>query len=121
MPLGAIRSVYTVVNDMNLMQAFYEGALELPLAFRDRDNWCQLKAGPVSFALSSPAEGAKDACGSVVVFDAIDMAVVAQRIERLGGRHLSSRNMGPHGSVATFADPENNLFQLHARSGGRSG
>jgi hypothetical protein len=25
--------------------------------------------------------------------------------------------MGSHGSVATFADPENNLFQLHVRPG----
>jgi len=26
--------------------------------------------------------------------------------------------MGAHGSVATFADPENNLFQIHVRQGG---
>jgi predicted enzyme related to lactoylglutathione lyase len=115
MPLGTIRSVYTVANDMDLMQAFYAGALELPLAFRDRDNWCQFKAGQVSFALSSPSEAPRDARGSVIVFDAIDVTAFAQRIERLGGRHLSSRDMGSHGSVATFADPENNLFQLHVR------
>src|SRR5260370_20618183 len=118
MPLGTIRSVYTVANDMDLMHAFYEGALELPLAFRDRDNWCQFKAGPVSFALSSPSDAAKGARGSVIVFDAIDVAVLAERIERLGGRHLSSRDMGSHGSVATFADPANNLFQLHVLLGG---
>ena len=41
MPLGSIRTVYTVATDMNRMQAFYAGALELPLTFRDRDNWCQ--------------------------------------------------------------------------------
>src|SRR3954447_5046390 len=104
MPAGAIRTVYTVTNDMDLMQAFYEEALELPLAFRDRDNWCQFKAGPVSFALSSPSEAAEGARGSVIVFDAIDLAAFAPRIERLGGRHLSSRDMGSHGSVATFAD-----------------
>jgi predicted enzyme related to lactoylglutathione lyase len=53
----------------------------------------------------------------VIVFDAADLASVAARIERLGGRHLASRDMGAHGSVATFADPEGNLFQLHVRSG----
>jgi predicted enzyme related to lactoylglutathione lyase len=99
MPLGAIRSVYTVANDMDLMQAFYEEALELPRAFRDRDKWCQFKAGQVPFALSSPSEAAKGARGSVIVFDANDVAVFVQRIERLGGRHLSSRDMGSHGSV----------------------
>jgi predicted enzyme related to lactoylglutathione lyase len=118
MPLGAVRSVYTVASDMDLMRAFYEEALELPLAFRDRDNWCQFKAGPVPFALSSPSEAAQGARGSVIVFDAIDLAAFAPRIERLGGRHLSSRDMGSHGSVATFADPENNLFHLHVRPGG---
>ena len=117
MPLGTIRSVYTVANDMDLMHAFYEGALELPLAFRDRDSWCQFKAGQVSFALSSPSEAAQGARGSVIVFDAIDMAALAERIERLGGKHLSSRDMGSHGIAATFADPENNLFQLHVRPG----
>jgi hypothetical protein len=53
MPLSPIRSVYTVAQDMDLMHAFYGEALELPLAFRDRDKWCQFKAGLVSFALSS--------------------------------------------------------------------
>ncbi len=84
MPFDAVRTVYTVANDMDLMQAFYQGALELPLAFRDRDNWCQFKTGQVSFALSSPSEAADAARGSVIVFDAIDVAVFAQRIERLG-------------------------------------
>jgi predicted enzyme related to lactoylglutathione lyase len=117
MPLGTIRTVYTVANDMDLMRAFYEQALDLPLAFRDGDNWCQFKAGQISFALSSPFEAAQGARGSVIVFDATDVTAFAQRIERLGGRHLSSRDMGSHGSVATFADPENNLFQLHVRFG----
>jgi predicted enzyme related to lactoylglutathione lyase len=118
MPLGTIRTIYTVAHDMDLMQAFYAQTLQLPLAFRDRDNWCQFKAGPVALALSSPAEAAQGARGSVIVFDATDLAALAQRIERLGGRHLASRDMGSHGSVATFADPENNFFQLHVRPGG---
>ena len=118
MALNAIRSVNTVARDLDLMQAFYEGALELPLAFRDGDNWCQFEAGQVSFALSSPSEAAQGARGSVIVFDANDVAVFVQRLERLGGRHLSNRDMGSHGSVATFSDPENNLFQLHVRPGG---
>ena len=50
-------------------------------------------------------------------FDAAELASVAARIERLGGRHLASRDMGAHGSVATFADPEGNLFQLRVRPG----
>lgn len=117
MSFGAVGSVYTVAHDMDRMQAFYAAALELPLAFRDQDNWCQFKAGPIAFALSSASEAAKDARGSVVVFDATDVAEAAARIERLGGRHLLTRDMGTHGRVATFADPEGNLFQLHVRPG----
>jgi predicted enzyme related to lactoylglutathione lyase len=118
MILGAVGSVYAVASDMDLMRAFYEEALELPMAFRNRHNWCQLKAVQVAFALSSASEAAKGARGSVIVFDTVDVAVVAQRIERLGGRHLSSRDMGSRGSAATFADPENNPFQLDVRPGG---
>jgi predicted enzyme related to lactoylglutathione lyase len=118
MPVSAIRSLCTVVYDMDLMQAFYQGALELPLGFRDRGNWSQFKTGQISFALSAASEAAQGARGSVIVFDVVDVTAFAQRIERLGGRHLSSRDMGSHGSVATFADPENNLFQLHVRAGG---
>jgi predicted enzyme related to lactoylglutathione lyase len=98
---------------MDLMQAFYGGALGLPLSFRDHDKWCQFKAGPVAFALSSSSEAAPGAKGSVIVFGATDVAVLTEQIERLGGRHVSSRDMGQHGSVVTFADPEDNLIQLH--------
>ncbi|WGD50190.1 VOC family protein [Bradyrhizobium sp. CB1650] len=115
MPSSAIRSAYTVAHVMDRMQAFYAEALELSLAFRDQDKWCQFKAGPITFALSSASEAARDARGSVIVFDATDMAAAAVRIERLGGQHLATRDMGAHGSVATFADPEGNLFQLHVR------
>ena len=72
MPLGAIRSVYTIAQDMDLMQTFYGGALELPLAFRDQDKWCQFKAGPLPFALSSRSEAAAGARGSVIVFSATE-------------------------------------------------
>ena len=66
MPPSTVRSVYTVAQDIDLLHAFYEGALGLPLAFRDRDRWCQFKAGPLPFALSSGAEAAPGARGSVI-------------------------------------------------------
>jgi predicted enzyme related to lactoylglutathione lyase len=68
-------------------------------------------------SVCTPSEAAQGARGSAIVFDAIDVAAFPQRIQRFGGRHLSGRDMGSHGSVATFADPENNLFQLHVRQG----
>jgi len=53
----------------------------------------------------------------VIVFEATDVAALTERIEHLGGRQISSRDMGQHGNVVTFADPEDNLFQLHIRPG----
>src|SRR5258706_15209964 len=118
MPLSAIRSIYTVASDMDLMRAFYEEALELPLAFRDRDNWCQIKAGPVAFALSSPSEAAKGARGSVIVFDAVDVAVVSQRIERLVGVDLFIRGIGADRKFSQFSAPQKNRFLMHDRHRG---
>src|SRR5258708_35307217 len=82
MALGAVRSVYTVASAMDLMRVFYEEALELPLAFRDRDNWCQFKAGPVPFSLSSPAQAAGGAPGSVIPFDPTELAALPTRRRR---------------------------------------
>lgn len=119
MPMHRIQSVYTVVHDMDRAQAFYEQALELPMSFRDRSAWCQFKVGPTNFALSSPGEAAAGARGSVVVFETSEADVVGRRIARLGGHHVASRDMGAHGIVATFADRENNLFQLLVVSGAK--
>lgn len=117
MPINRIQSVYSVVSDMDRLQAFYERALGLPLAFRDRHAWCQFKIGQTVFALSSPAEAAVGARGSVVVFETMDPHTLAERILQFGGRHLMDRDMGAHGRVMTFADPEDNRFQLYARAG----
>jgi predicted enzyme related to lactoylglutathione lyase len=106
------RCVYTAVRDMDLVQPFYETLLGMAPTFRDRAAWCQFKVGATSFALSSPEEAAAGARGSIVVFEASDTETVRQRIEPLGGRQLGLRGMGAHGTVATFCDPENNLFQI---------
>ena len=39
---------------------FYEGALELPLAFRDSNNWCQVKAGGEGYAGRSASSAGLD-------------------------------------------------------------
>jgi hypothetical protein len=75
---------------MDLMHAFYEGALEFPSAFRDRDNWCQFRAGPVSVALSSRSKAAKGARGSLIVFDAVDVVSFG----RLYGRQRTNQPCG---------------------------
>jgi hypothetical protein len=105
MPLSSIRSVYAVANDMDLMR-FTKGRWSFRWHSGIATTGVSSKPGRVSFALSSLSEAAKGARGSLIVFDAIDVAAFVQRIERLGGPHLSNRNMGSHRSVATFADPD---------------
>lgn len=115
--MRSIRSVYSLAKDLGRMSAFYEKALGLERTFRDGDRWAQFKAGSAIFALSSPDEAAPGAAGSVVVFDAVDLEAITQKVERFGGKLVAVRDMGAHGRVATLLDPEGNLFQLHVRHG----
>jgi len=116
MSIHRIQSVYTVVRDMDRMQDFYSRGLGLATRFRDADAWCQFGVGSANFALSSPAEAAAGARGSVVVFETDDLAATRTRIEQAGGRCLLERDMGTHGTVLTFADVEDNLFQVFAKA-----
>lgn len=116
MPIQKIQSIYTVVRDMDRMQDFYTRGLGLALKFRDADAWCQFGVGTGNFALSSAAEAARGAQGSVPVFETDDPAATRAGIEQAGGRFLMQRDMGAHGVVLTFADVEENLFQVFAKA-----
>ncbi|WP_219219345.1 VOC family protein [Variovorax boronicumulans] len=116
MPIHKIQSIYTVVRDMDRMQDFYARGLGLTLRFRDADAWCQFGVGGSNFALSSTAESARGAQGSVPVFETDDPGATRTDIEQAGGRFLMQRDMGAHGVVLTFADVEENLFQVFAKA-----
>ena len=60
MGVQKIQSVYTVVNDMEVLQAFYSQVLGLQPKFRDKDRWTQFSVAHTNFALSSAEEAA---CG----------------------------------------------------------
>ena len=116
MAIQRIQSVYSVANNMDRAQRFYESALGLSLKFRDGERWCQFSVGNTNFALSAPAEAPVAAKGSVVVFEAESLDGVRQQVEEGGGKFLSTRDMGSHGAVVTFQDPEGNLFQVFAKA-----
>ena len=111
-----LRSVYTVIGDMDEAQRFYSEALGLSLAFRDGARWCQFRCGETSFALSAPEEAVPGASGSVPVFEAANLDEAASRVEAAGGTLLGRRDMGTHGTVLSCADPEGNPFQIFARA-----
>jgi predicted enzyme related to lactoylglutathione lyase len=110
-----MRSVYTVVRDMDGAEGFYRAALGLAPGFRDGSRWCQFSLGETGFALSSADEAAPGAAGSVAVFEAEDLDAAAARVQAAGGTLHGRRDMGSHGAVLTCADPEGNLFQIFAR------
>lgn len=116
MSVQKIQSVYRVVNDMELLQAFYSQALGLQPKFRDQDRWTQFSVGNTNFALSSAEEAAPDAAGSVIVFEVASLAGFRESVERAGGRFVGERDMGSHGTVLTFKDPEGHPFQVFSKS-----
>lgn len=116
MPMLKIQSVYTVVQDMDALQTFYSQVLGMPPKFRDDDRWTQFSVGNTSFALSCGAEAAPGAKGSVVVFEAASLEGVRDRIEGAGGQLIGERDMGAHGQVLSFQDPEGHPFQVFSKS-----
>lgn len=111
-----LQSVYTITKDMDALQGFYSRILGMQPKFRDKDRWTQFTVGNNNFALSSPEEAAQGATGSVVVFEATGLDGISESVEGAGGKLLGERDMGAHGKVLTFMDPEGNPFQVFSKS-----
>ena len=105
-----------VARNVGRVAEFWQRALGLPVRFRDADRWVQLKAGEHAFAIASQAEGVPDQAGAVPVFEVDDLEAQATAIAEHGGRVLSTRDMGDHGHLLTFSDPEGNVAQLFSRA-----
>lgn len=110
-----VQNIYHVARDMSRLRAFYETALALPLKFVDGDRWIQFGLHGTNFSLSSPAEAVRNASGAVVVFEVDSLDYAEDHIAAEGGRVMGRRDMGSHGQVLTFADPEGNVIQLFCR------
>ena len=114
--LKRVQSVYYTVKDMDRAVAFYEQTFGMKLKFRDGDKWAQFDAGNVNFALSSPEESASLEGGAVTAFEVDEMAPYQAAIEAAGCTILQQRDMGSHGRVLAFRDPDGNIVQLFAKA-----
>ncbi len=116
-----LQSVYIVAKDIDRLSEFYLSALNLPIQFRDSNKWTQFRQERSAFALSSPEEAAPAAVGAVPVFQVAAEArdEVQRKILSAGGQLLATRDMGTHGAVSTWRDPEENIFQLFSKSSAR--
>ncbi len=115
--LKRVQSVYYTVKDMDRAAAFYETVFGMKLKFRDGAKWTQFDAGNVSFALSSAEESASTEGGAVVALEVDDLDAYVARMTEAGATLLQQRDMGAHGKVAAFRDPEGNVVQLFAKAG----
>ena len=111
-----VQNAYHVVRDMGRLRSFYESFLGLPLKFADGDRWTQYGVQEVNFSLSSVEEAARGSAGVVVVFEVDRLDGAEELLAAEGGRVVDRRDMGSHGQVLTFADPEGNVAQLFCRN-----
>jgi predicted enzyme related to lactoylglutathione lyase len=116
-----LQAVYLVAKDIGRLEDFYASALGMPVQFRDDNKWTQFRLQRSAFALSSAEEAAQGAVGAVPVFRVAGEAqdTVRQNILSAGGRVVAQRDMGTHGVVTTYQDPEENLFQVFSPSSTR--
>lgn len=116
MSIQRIQNVYVVVRDMSAMLSFYRDVLGTPPKFKDEERWTQFGVGGSNFALASQEEAAPGAAGAVVVFEATSLEGVRATVEQAGGRWTEDRDMGSHGQVLTFLDPEGRAFQVFSKT-----
>jgi len=111
-----LQNIHFVTRDLDRVCEFWQRALGLSMRFRDADRWVQLKAGESPLAIASPDEGVAGQIGAVPVFEVGDLQSHSQAITVHGGRIVSIRDMGDHGRVLTFSDPDGNVAQLFERA-----
>ncbi|WP_447774305.1 VOC family protein [Variovorax boronicumulans] len=111
-----VQNVFVVAKEPASLHAFYEGALGLPMKFRDGDRWIQYGVGNTNVALACLEEAAPATSGLVMVLEVDDFEGAQERIVAAGGQVLGLRDMGDHGAVLSLRDPEGNLVQLFRRA-----
>lgn len=112
-----LKNIHFAARNFGRAADFWQQAMGLPVRFRDADRWIQLKAGEDPFAIAALEEAVPDQRGAVPVFEVDDLEAHSAAIVEHGGSVLSDRDMGSHGRVLTFSDPEGNVAQLLTRSG----
>jgi predicted enzyme related to lactoylglutathione lyase len=116
MKVLSLQNAHYSVRDMDRARAFYETLLGAEPAFSDGAQWTQFKVAGRGFALSSGTESVEGQAGAVLVIEVDDLEAAEAEVTSLGGSVLDTRDMGSHGSVLTFRDPDGNLVQLFARA-----
>jgi catechol 2,3-dioxygenase-like lactoylglutathione lyase family enzyme len=110
--IGPIDHVYYWTRDMNRAVAFYTEVVGLSLVSRSGDEWAELDAGPVRFALHGTDEGDLPG-GGTVVLRVEDLDSARWTLEQRGARfdaHVGE--VEGFARFATFRDPDGNPVQI---------
>ena len=119
MPLSRSRVVQLALptRDLNSARAYYEGVLGLPLMF-ETNGMLFFQIGEVRLMIGANAQGSLEPVdGSTVYFDAPDLPVMAEALERKGVRFLGpaevvQRTAEGEIQLRFFRDPDGNLLAL---------
>ena len=106
---------YVVARVPDALSSFYRDVLGVATKFADPPRWFQFRLENASLAVSAASEAPPGARGTVLVFES-DEPDLHQRVLHFGGAFISRRDMGDHGRVSTYVDPEGNFFQVFRRA-----
>jgi predicted enzyme related to lactoylglutathione lyase len=108
-----VRHVYLTASQPARLAEFYEKT-GLSIRFADGERWIQFRTEGAAFCVSGLEESAAAASSNaVVVFEVEKLEPVLDRAVAAGATIISpARDMGSHGRLAQFRDPDNNIIQL---------
>jgi predicted enzyme related to lactoylglutathione lyase len=115
-----IADVFYFVQDMGRATAFYRDALGLGEPAYASEHWTSFAVGGVTFALhwteGAPVGQARDehgsAAGATVTFGVSDIDAAVSALADAGAQQVGEVSRDPWGSLATFVDPDGNVFKL---------
>lgn len=118
MSVKSICGVILKARDPQALAAFYGAALELDF---EREEHGGLEPhygadiGEVHFGIHPPENLASEAVGNAatsIAFNVESLAETCRRLERLGAEQVIAPHDEGFGEVASYRDPEDNLFEV---------
>lgn len=108
-----LKQAYLTAVDPEALAAFYKG-LGLTMRFADQGKWVQFEGEKTAFCVASlPESVSKPSTNAVLVFEVEDLESVLENARKQGADVSTEiRDMGAHGRVAHFKDPQHNIVQL---------
>lgn len=105
-----LKNVYLAVEDVPAAAGFYADLLGIEPEFVDGERWAQFRLGGRVVALAGAGETAVAAPSTQIVF-AADAPEDHDAILALGAVALGERDMGDHGTLRSYRDPQGVIFE----------